>query len=127
MLGYSWGGALAQELAHRAPERVRRLVLCATAPGLGSFPPKPSPACSSPRPPATTTRRCCAGRSPGSPAGAPGGTRQRSREQADARLAHAPSPLGYAYQLYATMGWSSLPWLHRLTPPRWSSRVTTTP
>ena len=36
------------------------------------------------------------------------------REQADARLAHAPSPLGYAFQLYAAAGWSSLPWLHRL-------------
>jgi pimeloyl-ACP methyl ester carboxylesterase len=27
VLGYSFGGGLAQELAHRAPERVRRLVL----------------------------------------------------------------------------------------------------
>ena len=35
VLGYSWGGGLAQELAHRHPERVRRLVLCATSPGLG--------------------------------------------------------------------------------------------
>ena len=40
-LGYSFGGALVQELAHRDPERVRRLVLCATSPGLGSVPPKP--------------------------------------------------------------------------------------
>jgi poly(3-hydroxyoctanoate) depolymerase len=35
VLGYSFGGALAQELARRAPDRVRRLLLCATAPGLG--------------------------------------------------------------------------------------------
>jgi pimeloyl-ACP methyl ester carboxylesterase len=41
VLGYSFGGGLAQELAYRAPERVRRLVLCATAPGLGGVPPKP--------------------------------------------------------------------------------------
>ncbi len=41
VLGYSFGGGLAQELAHRAPERVRRLVLCATGPGLGGVPPKP--------------------------------------------------------------------------------------
>lgn len=41
VLGYSFGGALAQELARRAPERVRRLVLCATAPGLGGSPPRP--------------------------------------------------------------------------------------
>ena len=41
VLGYSFGGALAQELARRAPNRVRRLVLCATAPGLGGTPPRP--------------------------------------------------------------------------------------
>ena len=41
VLGYSWGGGLAQELARRAPDRVRRLVLCATGPGLGGVPPRP--------------------------------------------------------------------------------------
>ena len=30
------------------------------------------------------------------------------------RLLHPPSPIGYAYQLYAVAGWSSLPWLHRV-------------
>jgi len=33
------------------------------------------------------------------------------------RLAHPPDLLGYAYQLYAAAGWSSLPWLHRVTQP----------
>src|SRR3954462_5213357 len=42
-LGYSFGGALAQELARRAPDRVRRLVLCAARPGLGGSPPRPLP------------------------------------------------------------------------------------
>jgi pimeloyl-ACP methyl ester carboxylesterase len=37
VLGYSWGGALAQELAHRHPGRVRRLVLCGTTCGLGGM------------------------------------------------------------------------------------------
>jgi poly(3-hydroxyoctanoate) depolymerase len=30
------------------------------------------------------------------------------------RLQRPPDLLGYAYQLYAVAGWSSLPWLHRL-------------
>ena len=41
VLGYSFGGALAQEFARRAPDRVRRLVLCAAGPGLGGVPPRP--------------------------------------------------------------------------------------
>ena len=28
-----------------------------------------------------------------------------------------PDLLGYAFQLYAVSGWSSLPWLHRLRQP----------
>jgi hypothetical protein len=35
-------------------------------------------------------------------------------EQAATRLSRPPDPLGYAYQLYAGLGWSSLPWLHRV-------------
>jgi pimeloyl-ACP methyl ester carboxylesterase len=32
-------------------------------------------------------------------------------------LAPAPRAAGYAYQLYAISGWTSLPWLHRLASP----------
>ena len=38
VLGYSFGGLVAQRLARRAPERVRRLVLAATTPGWGGVP-----------------------------------------------------------------------------------------
>ena len=38
VLGYSFGGALAQQLAVSAPERVRRLVLAAALPGWGGVP-----------------------------------------------------------------------------------------
>jgi pimeloyl-ACP methyl ester carboxylesterase len=42
VLGWSMGGMIAQSLARRHPNRVRRLVLCATAPGNGRATP-PSP------------------------------------------------------------------------------------
>jgi pimeloyl-ACP methyl ester carboxylesterase len=38
ILGYSHGGAIAQELAHHAPDRVRTLILAATSCGVGSTP-----------------------------------------------------------------------------------------
>jgi pimeloyl-ACP methyl ester carboxylesterase len=37
--------------------------------------------------------------------------------QAADRLRRPPDLLGYAFQLYAVSGWSSLPWLHRLPQP----------
>lgn len=117
VLGYSFGGALAQELARRAPERVRRLVLCATGPGLGGLPPKPLAALMlatparyyHPRLLALTLPHIAGGRTARDPSAI--------REQAGARLQRPPDPLGYAYQLYAVAGWSSLPWLHRVRHP----------
>ena len=114
VLGYSFGGALAQELARRAPDRVRRLVLCATGPGLGGSPPRPLAALMlatparyyHPRLLALTVPHIAGGRTAREP--------RVLAEQAAARLGRPPDPLGYAYQLYAGLGWSSLPWLHRV-------------
>jgi poly(3-hydroxyoctanoate) depolymerase len=117
VLGYSFGGALAQELARRAPDRVRRLVLCATGPGLGGVPPRPMAALMlatparyyHPRLLAFTVPRIAGGHTARDPS--------VLARQAGARLAHPPNVLGYAYQLYAAAGWSSLPWLHRVRQP----------
>ncbi len=117
VLGYSWGGALAQQLAYDEPHRVRRLILCATTPGWGALPPRPVAAAMLLTParylhPALMRFSL--------PLIAGGRTRREPAKlaaQQRARLAHRPSPLGYALQLYAISGWSSLPWLHRVRQP----------
>ena len=42
VLGLSFGGAVAQQLAYQSPELVRRLVLCGTGPGIGGPPGAPA-------------------------------------------------------------------------------------
>src|SRR5919204_1271123 len=114
VLGYSWGGGLAQELARRSPDRVRRLVLCATSPGLGGIPPRPLAALMlatparyyHPRLLALTLPHIAGGRTAREPT--------VLAAHAGERLHWPPDPLGYAFQLYAAAGWSSLRWLHQL-------------
>jgi poly(3-hydroxyoctanoate) depolymerase len=117
VLGYSWGGGLAQELARRAPDRVRRLVLCATAPGLGGTPPRPLAALMLATPARYYHPRLLALSVPHIAGGRTARERGVLAAQAEARLRRPPDLLGYAFQLYAVAGWSSLPWLHRLRQP----------
>jgi pimeloyl-ACP methyl ester carboxylesterase len=116
ILGYSWGGALAQQFAHQAAKRVRSLVLVSTIYGLGGLPPSmwalgnmltPKRYYSygylekvAPRLYGGVTRRNLAG----------------VRMQAQARIDRPPSANGYAKQLYAIAGWTSAPWLWTLRP-----------
>jgi poly(3-hydroxyalkanoate) depolymerase len=117
VLGYSWGGGVAQELARRAPGRVRRLVLCATGPGLGGTPPRPLAALMLATPARYYHPRLLALTVPYIAGGRTGRERGLLAAQAADRLRRPPDLLGYALQLYAVSGWSSLPWLHRLTQP----------
>ena len=117
VLGYSFGGGLAQELARRAPERVRRLVLCATGPGLGGMPPKPMAALMLASPARYYHPRLLELSIPHIAGGRTARDASVLAEHAGARLAHPPDVLGYAYQLYAAAGWTSLPWLRSIKQP----------
>jgi poly(3-hydroxyalkanoate) depolymerase len=111
VLGYSLGGIVAQELAHRAPGRIERLVLCATTPGLPSVPPDPIVTALMLTPARYWNRELAelilpiiaGGRTARDPA--------VLRAGLEKRLVQPPSALGYLYQLYALSGWSSHAWL----------------
>ncbi len=115
VLGVSLGGAIAQQLAHQAPHRVRRLVLAATMPGIGGVPASPGVLLHMSTPLryhdpeyfATIAGRIYGGRS----------RREGPPGSHFTRFASPPSWNGYLQQLYAIQGWSSMPWLHRLPHP----------
>lgn len=120
VLGVSLGGIVAQQFAHQAPKRVRRLVLAATGPGvvgLGGVPGSLSVMLEM----ATPRRyrspdhyRAVAGR-------IYGGSARRNPDEllhgSVARFAKPPSAAGYLGQLYALSFWTGLPWLCRLPQP----------
>jgi poly(3-hydroxyoctanoate) depolymerase len=117
VLGYSLGGAVAQELVHRAPGRVRQVVLCATTPGLPSIPPDPIVAALMLTPARYWNRQLAELILPI----IAGGRTARERDVLHAgikeRLAHPPTALGYVYQLYALSGWSSHAWIRTVRHP----------
>jgi pimeloyl-ACP methyl ester carboxylesterase len=117
LLGASFGGVLAQQLAHQAPRRVRRLVLAATGPGLGGVPASPRVLLA-----LATPRRY---RSPDyyrRMAGTLYGGAARADPDAllhgsIARFTEPPSLAAYLAQVYAITGWTSLPWLRQIRQP----------
>jgi poly(3-hydroxyalkanoate) depolymerase len=120
VLGVSFGGVLAQQLAHQAPRRVRRLVLAAIAagvPGLGGVPGSPRALLA-----LATPRRYYSPDYYRRIAGALYGGEARRDPDAllhgsIARFSQAPSLRGYLDQLYAISFWTGLPWLWRLPQP----------
>lgn len=115
VLGYSWGGALAQELAHRAPERVGALVLGATTPGVGGRPPAPWVLAAMATPARYYSPTYLRLISPLVFGSAPDAAADSSHGRA--RVRKPPSMLGYTQQLYTISGWSSRPWLRTLRAP----------
>jgi len=113
VLGVSWGGALAQEFAWRHPGCVRRLVLAATTYGIPSIPGSPRTLFELATPRRYTSRTRFEKVAPT----LYGGVIDAQALLHDLRLGRSPSAWGYAGQLFATLGWSSLPYLWRLRTP----------
>nr|AAM63408.1 PHA depolymerase [Pseudomonas putida] len=115
VIGVSWGGALAQQFAHDYPERCKKLVLAATAAGAVMVPGKPKVLwmMASPRryvQPSHVIRI------------APmiyGGGFRRDPDLAMHHAAKVRSggKLGYYWQLFAGLGWTSIHWLHKIRQP----------
>jgi len=87
VLGFSHGGAVAQELARNSPARVRRLVLVSTSCGVGSTP---------------GSRRAFM---------------RSLRRPAEANPWPLPDPLGVLWHSLAISTWSSIPFLGALRMP----------
>jgi poly(3-hydroxyalkanoate) depolymerase len=116
VLGLSWGGGLAQQLALQAPRRVRRVVLVATGTGTLMVPAHPR-----------VLRIMSTPRRHRNPAYAASvapeiyGGSMRTDPTRGAALLHGSTRTGpkrgYYYQLAAMVGWTSLPFLSLLRQP----------
>ena len=116
VLGLSWGGGLAQHFAVQHRRRCRRLVLVGTGTGSLMVPANPRVLAKM-----LTPRRH---RDPGyarSIAGELYGGTMRTHPERAARVLHSATRLGprrgYYYQLAASSGWSSLPFLKLIRQP----------
>ena len=115
VMGFSWGGALAQHFAIQHRHRTRRLVLACTGTGVLSVPGRPA-----------VLRHMVTPRRHREPEYASkvaaeiyGGSMRTSPERATVLLnpGHRRTSRGYYYQLLAASGWSSLGWLPLIKAP----------
>jgi poly(3-hydroxyalkanoate) depolymerase len=115
VLGVSWGGLLAQQLAGQYPERIRRLILVSTGPGGNAAPGNPSTLLRLANPRRWHDLAYLEQIAPE----IYGGVFRREPDRVREAFRHSmrPSFLGYYGQIGAVMGWSSLDWLHRLAQP----------
>jgi poly(3-hydroxyoctanoate) depolymerase len=120
VLGVSFGGAVAQQLARQSPERVRRLILAATAPGvpgLGGVPGHPRAMLALATPRRYYDRDYLRSIAPTVYGGRIRSDPELFAQQTHARLLKPPSVRGYVAQLFAIAGWTNLPWLPFMRQP----------
>lgn len=117
VLGFSFGGSVAQEIARLAPTRVRRLVLVSTSCGWGSVPGSPVALAVLSNPLRYYSPAFFKAVAPFFVGGKGARSEQFLDRQARERAARPPSARGYCYQMWATATWSSWAWLHTLQQP----------
>lgn len=114
-LGVSWGGGLAQQFAVQCRTRCRRLILASTATGMLMIPGQLSGLAHMLTPwrymnPSYLERIA--------PDLYGGDVRKNPTFLHElAQVMHSDDPVGYYYQMLATVGWTSLPWLKLLKQP----------
>jgi len=115
VLGISWGGMLAQQFARQFTTRTERLVLAATSPGQLMVPAKLSVLVRMSNPLRYFAPEYMQAIAPKIYGGSLRTNKLRAREHASKMT--APSIKGYYFQILTLLGWSSLPWLHKLQQP----------
>lgn len=119
VLGLSWGGFLAQQFAHSFPDRVNKLILCATSCGVVGVPPsfRVLGMMSSPR--RYTDAEYAAKIAPDIYGGSFRSNRELCISHAHKMVADRESGFaqGYKYQMSALFGWHSMHWLHTIQAP----------
>lgn len=113
VLGFSWGGALAQQFALQHPSRCRRLVLISSSPGLLSIPGRPDVLAKMLTPKRFRGAERAMGLLYEGDHGNHGDDVRRLFRTSQA----GGSALGYLYQLAAAASWSSLPFLAHIQQP----------
>src|SRR5215813_12501554 len=115
VLGFSWGGAVAQQFAYQQSKRCRRLILAATSPGHLMVPGRLTVLLKM----ATPRRYKDPDHMKRIAGDIYGGALRGSPELVRRHLRHVrwSSDYGYYLQLLAGLGWSSLPWLPFLAQP----------
>lgn len=114
-IGVSWGGALAQQFAHDYPERCKKLILAATSAGAVMVPAKPKVLWRM----ASPKRYIQPSYGVHIAADIYGGAFRRDPNLAisHASKVRSAGKLGYYWQLFAGLGWTSVHWLHHIHQP----------